>query len=111
MAQFNYGVCGKEPDDTEDLLFEPSLQCFAGRSSKTAAAGDTCQVGGHEDFFDVSGAGPGTFIQRPVRKVFFGREVTNYQTDDVEYALRIEYDIVTLTTSEQAELYQAGLCS
>ena len=111
MAHFNYGVCGKEPDETKPLLFEPSLQCYAGKSSRPQAVGDTCQIGGSEDFFDVSNAGPGTFLQRPLRKVFFGREALSYQLAEVKYTLRIEYDIVTLTTTEQAELYQAGLCN
>ena len=107
MSTFNYGISGAEPDDAINLLNEPSLQCYKGRV-RVSTAGAELEL--DSDQFDISSGGHGTFKQRPVKKVYFSREVTGFDQTNVVYGIRIEYDIVTLTTAEQAELYQLGLC-
>lgn len=108
MSTLNYGISGAEPDPDVNLLNEPSLQCYKGRV-RVSTAGAELEL--DSDQFDISSGGHhGTFKQRPVKKVYFSRELTGYDPTSVVYGIRIEYDIVTLTTAEQAELYQLGLC-
>jgi len=107
MSSFNYGITGKAHDSTPpNVLFEPSLQCYKGRQ-RGDGAGLVLDL--DTDQFDVSNGGHhGVFKQRPLKKVYFVREVTGFSIENVVYGIRIEYDIVTLTTSEQAEAYQLG---
>ena len=107
MSTFNYGISGAEPDGAVNLLFEPSLQCYKGRVGVSTAS---AELELENDQFNISSGGHGTFKQRPVKRVFFSRELTGYDPTGHIHGIRIEYDIVTLTTAEQAELYQLGLC-
>ena len=107
MSTLNYGISGAKPNPTVNLFYEPSLQCYKGRI-RVSTAGAELEL--DSDQFDISSGTHGTFKQRPVKKVYFSRELAGYDPTDVVYGIRIEYDIVTLTTAEQAELYQLGLC-
>ena len=108
MSTFNLGISGSEPDEAVNLLFEPSLQCYKGRVGVSTAL---AELPLESDQFDISSGGHhGTFKQRPLKKVFFCRELSGYDPTGVIHGIRIEYDVVTLTQAEQAELYQLGLC-
>lgn len=106
--KFNWGIAGVEGDSLTSLLFEPSLVCYQGRQGGAPGAPIMFETGGVPDQIEVSGARG--INQKPVKKVYFGREIDGIATADMKYDVRIEYDIVTLTTQEQADLYQRGLC-
>lgn len=106
--RLNWGICGKDGGATP-LLFEPSLIAYSGRQGLQDATG-CFTIGGEQDQIVMDG-GKGSFFNRPLRTPFFGREIEGVNAAGVIYNLRIEYDIVTLTTQEQADLYSRGLCS
>lgn len=112
-TKFKWGISGAEGDVTGNvgILLEPSLICFSGR----AGLQPTYIVGGAQDSINLAQGDPGTLQNIPLKNVYLAREVhgvTGKMSSEGEtnYDLYIEYDIVTLTTAEQADLYQRGLC-
>lgn len=109
-TKFNWGIAGKEGETDESILQEPSLICFSGRQAGLGDAGTSYQFGGVQDQIFMSG-GYGVLSNNPMRTPYLALESNLQDVEAAFYGLRIEYDIVTLTTAEQADLYQKGLCS
>lgn len=107
--KLNMGICGAEGEGTgTDLIHEPSLLAYSGRSGGLAVGG-AFTIGGEQDYIDMND-GKGRFMNNPTKKVWFGRDIDGMTLSGLVYNVRIEYDIVTLTQAEQAELYQRGMC-
>lgn len=114
-SKFSWGISGAEGDVTGNvgILLEPSLICFSGRAGKIGLS-DLGVVINAQDYINLAQNGTGTLQNTPLKKVYFARDVHGYtgQMDEAgktNYDLYIEYDIVTLTVAEQADLYQRGL--
>lgn len=116
--KFNWGLSGAV--GPESILLAPSLLCYSGRNGVLAHSEHTENpeekyagwvFGGPQDQINIAEGGVGSLINRPVKTLFLARETNGCTVNPgVIYNIRIEYDIVTLTTSEQAELYQQDLC-
>lgn len=111
---FNMGLLGAEDDGINSILLQTSLLCYSGRHGGLETFVQytnvqTMQIGGDQDHINMLD-GDGRFKNFPVKELFFGRDLSNLATTGLKYEVRIEYDIVTLTTAEQADLYQRGLC-
>jgi hypothetical protein len=110
---FNWSICGRESSEDISLLKNESNICYSGRRGKNDDGdGLSCYlVGGHQDQISMSSIDNyGVLKNSPLKELYFGTELNNIG-DAPSFDLRIEYDIVTLTTAEQADLYQRGLCS
>lgn len=109
---FSWSLCGKISTADESLLENESNICYSGRRGlHTADSQVSFMIGGYQDQIYMSGKGSyGVLVNRPLKEVFLGTEMNDINgTPGV--TLRIDYDIVTLTTAEQADLYQRGICS
>lgn len=110
----NMGLLGAEDDGSSSILLQTPLLCYSGRQGgipyfQEYTNVQTMQVGGDQDHINML-EGDGRFKNFPVKELFFGRDLYGLTSTGLKYEVRIEYDIVTLTTAEQADLYQRGLC-
>lgn len=111
---FNWALNGRLLVSGTDLLNQSTLLCFSGRSGglvmpSVVGLRSSFQVGGSSDQINLESSESFGVIERfPTRKVFLNVEMYEADPGGGKYELnvRIKYDIVTLTTSEQSDLYQ-----
>lgn len=113
---FNWAV-GIRPnlaggEDEIDLIAQPGLLVYSGRQG--LLPGGVFQVGGLQDQIALNNKDSyGVFAQIPARQLYFKTEIKGLSTDSGLYIIvcRFDFDVVSLSTSEQAELYRdAGCC-
>jgi hypothetical protein len=108
-VKFNWSICGAEGETDENLLENKHNVTYSGRSG-TDNADDKIPVGGYQDQIYLNDPGNyGVLKNKPLKTVYLGTE-WNDLSGAPSVCIRFDYDIVTLTTAEQAELYQRGLC-
>lgn len=107
---FKWGLLNRNPGAISNLLSQEGLLCFVGRSGGLAD-GEEYVIGGDIDEIFFGERPHGVVRDSPTRCLYFGAEVKNL-ADGAGVTVRVEYDIVTLTQSEQvAMLAFSGGCS
>ncbi|MCK5795418.1 MAG: hypothetical protein KAH12_11965 [Anaerolineales bacterium] len=110
-TKLNWGISGSEGETDQSIIQEPSLVCYSGRQGGlNPTYEESYQFGGIQDQIDMNSGGYGVLINSPMKTPHLALESNQVDVEEAFYGVRIEYDIVTLTTAEQADLYQKALC-
>ena len=110
---FNWGLNGRDLiDGLDNLLNQPNLMCYSGRTGRIGNADLSYQLGGPQDQINFEDENAyGVLDPYPCTQIYLQTECKQITADPLELTVRIDYDIVTLTQSEQADLYRTlGCC-
>lgn len=77
------------------------------RAGGQTAGGESYLVGGAYDQVEVKNLGYGVLEQMPIKDIYAGVLGTNLVAGS--FQIRLDFDIVTLTTAEMADLYNRGI--
>lgn len=102
LIKFDMGLCNNEPEaGMVDLIDCPFLVGYVGRCADGYHSLDWLTFGEHVD--TIRRGDVGFFRGGPSRKLYLVVGSVDL-ANDVKVRVRVEYDVVTLSTSEQAAL-------
>jgi hypothetical protein len=110
-VSFTWALCSKEGEAEESLLLNPNNLTYSAHEPTLLSSEDSAQIGigGYQENIILSPGQFGVLQNHPCKELFLGTEQIDLEGTPI-FDIRIEYDIVTLSTSEQADLYQRNLC-
>lgn len=107
-AKFSWGLTKTDLTGEYGLLSKNGLMTFKGKAEEISAAG-TFRLQ-DEAVVLTNPNDLGLVKNDPVKQLFLSLETANLDFSTLNIQYRVIYDVVTLSTAEQAAIYAASAC-